>query len=145
MRWADSMRSAKATTSNAATRQAWSARRPLTTPGDYGVMRAIVGPGTAARRRRPTTSRGAGAGSVDPDDPRADPVRRAGAAVPDLRRSLVLERLGRLVGLAVAAVVVPGAGHELVVARRAGAVGRQVLAAGLALHDGVRDRPVAAG
>src|SRR5579872_4465071 len=82
--------------------------------------------------------------SVDSDDPRADPVGGAGAAVPELRRPLVLERLGGLVGLAVAAVAVPGAGEDLVVARRPGAVGRQVLATGLALHDRVRDRPPAA-
>ena len=80
----------------------------------------------------------------DPDDPGADPVRRAGAAVPDPRRDRVLLGLRRQVrGRAGAAERRPGARDDLVVARRARAVRRQVLAAGLAQHDRVRDRPAA--
>src|SRR5690606_33952726 len=65
-------------------------------------------------------------------------------AVPEPRREPVLLRARRLVRvLRAAAEAAPGLRHELVVARGAGAVGREVLAAGLALDDRPRDRPAA--
>src|SRR4051794_2927912 len=77
---------------------------------------------------------------------RADPVARAGAAVPDPRRDLILLGLGRQVGgRAAAAEEAPGRGDDLVIARCARAVGRGVRAPGLALHDRPWDRPRPAG
>src|SRR6476469_5187753 len=81
----------------------------------------------------------------DPDQYRADPVRRAGAAVPELGGAAVLFGLGSLVGvLGRAAKAVPGVVGDLVVARGGRRVRREVLAAGFALHDRPGDRPRAA-
>src|SRR5690242_4506138 len=81
----------------------------------------------------------------DPDERGADPVARAGAAGPEPRRQAVLLGLGGLVGVGGrAAEAAPGGVDDLVVAARARVVGREVLAAGLALDDRPRDRPGAA-
>src|SRR5439155_3976182 len=70
----------------------------------------------------------------------------AASAGPQGRGDAVLLRLGSEVGgRTVAAGVAPGLREDLVVARRARAVGREVLAARLALDDRPRDRPRAAG
>src|ERR1035438_6680316 len=84
--------------------------------------------------------------SMNPDDAGADPVGRPGTAVPDPGGDGVLPGLaGEVGGGTAAAEQLPGAGNDLVVARGAGAVGGQVLAAGLAQHDRVGDRPAAGG
>src|SRR3954451_9378589 len=83
--------------------------------------------------------------SDDPDEDRADPVRGTGAAVPQVRCEAVLLGLGGLERVSSrAAETAPGVVGYLVVARRGRGVGREVLAPGLALHDGPGDRPRAA-
>src|SRR3954451_1405783 len=76
------------------------------------------------------------------DQRRADPVLGAAPAVPDPGRDPVLLGLRRPPGRrARAAEQLPGRREDLVVARRARPVRRQVLPARLALDDRPRDRP----
>src|SRR4051812_22675242 len=78
--------------------------------------------------------------------PRTDPVVRAGAPRPQRRGKAVLLGLGGLVRVrGRAAEALPRRWEHLVVAGGARAVGREVLAARLALDDRPRDRPRAAG
>src|SRR6478736_4212622 len=71
----------------------------------------------------------------DPDQYGADPVRRAGAAVPELGGAAVRFGAGGLVGvLGRAAEAVPGVFGDLVVAGCRGGVGQEFLAGGFALH-----------
>src|SRR5687768_11475379 len=94
--------------------------------------------------RRPT--QGPRSGRSPPAElPRADPGARARVG-PDLRRDGVLLGGRCLVWLALAAVERPGGRQDLVGATGAGArVQRSVVAARLAHHDRLGDRPVAVG
>src|ERR1039458_3946736 len=84
--------------------------------------------------------------AVDADDASADPVGGARAAVPDLGGDRVLLGLAGQVGRWPGAPKeLPGRRHDLVIARGAGAVWGQVLAARFAEHDRVGDRPAASG
>src|SRR5579875_98581 len=80
--------------------------------------------------------------SVDADHAGAHPVRGAATAGPDPAGHEVLLGaacpIGRRAG---AAVLLPGGGHDLVVAPGAGAVRRQILSPRLALHDARGDDP----
>ena len=107
----------------------------------------MVGSRRGAQQRPPAQARStAGRVRYAPTSGRAHPVVRARAARPQLRGEAVLLGLRGLVGVRrAAAEPVPGAVEHLVVARRGGAVGRQVLPARLALDDRPRDRPRAAG
>src|SRR5688500_18319101 len=71
----------------------------------------------------------------------ADPVAGAGAVVPDAGCALVLT--GSVTAEVRADPAVPVLGHDLVGAVGTGGVAGAVVAAGLAHHDRLGDRPVA--